>query len=193
MMDQSIKIKNFNEYIKSYECSEIESTHNTSNKSYKFTDAVYQTFMEKYIDVIETYPDIELNFMEKSNEHCVSLLTIVIKIETSKDWRQYTIEDIEKIIETTNDFINETFDVREEQLKTIVLEKDKPTVKSGNIYIDGFKIYYPYLPLKKEYRYYVLNHLISLMNIDNDAFLYGVKRSNNDIFDISVIKKNGLS
>ena len=191
-MDQTIKIKNFNEYIKLHECPEIESTHNTLNKSYKFIDADTQTFMEKYIDVIESNPDIELNFMEKSNEHCVSLLTVVIKIETLKDWRQYTTEDIEKIIEATNDFINDTFDVTEEQLKTIVLEKDRPTIKTGNTYIDGFKIYYPYLPLKKEYRYYVLNHLISLMNIDNDAFLYGVKRSNNDIFDISVIKKNGL-
>jgi P4 family phage/plasmid primase-like protien len=61
------------------------------------------------------------------------------------------------------------------------------------MYKDGFHIYYPYLPLQEKDRYYVIDHLITLM--EEDEFLGGIPYKNNEartIFDTTIIKSNGI-
>ncbi len=190
-------IKAFKTFINAHKCeNKNEITHTTySGGRYSFEDLEYQEFMDKYIQVLKTGPKIDLTFIERPNRNGVTFLFIDIDYDHKGMKRLYNEDHIKQIIQTTNEFIKENFNVTRNQLTTFVTEKPKPCSrdKENKMYKDGFHIYYPYLAMKEKYRYYTIDYLIELMK--EDKFLDGIAYKNNreKIVDSSIIKSNGIT
>lgn len=192
-------IKDFQTFTNAHKCDRDSMTHTTLIKGqgarYCFTEENYQTFMKKYVDMIKADEEIDLFFVERPSSHGVSFLFIDVDFDQQKSKRTYEEEHITQIIQETNDFIRNHFEVTEKQLTTIVTEKPHPSVRDitkKNMYKDGFHIYYPFLPMKEDFRYFTIDHLSETMI--KGVFLEGIDYKNNasTIFDTSIIKSNGI-
>ncbi len=196
-------IKDFQTFISAHKCERDAMTHTTLIKGqgarYCFTENNYQKFMKKYVDVINSEQDIDLHFVERVSSHGVTFLFIDVDFDQLKSKRTYQIEHIIQIIQKTNSFVKKNFKVKDNQLLSFVTEKPYPSFRDNSktknntkMYKDGFHIYYPYLPMKEDYRYYTIDHLNETMI--NNGFLNGIEYKNNadTIFDTSIIKSNGI-
>ena len=72
--------------------------------------------------------------------------------------RQYKSKHVLKIIKETNKILFETFNIDKQLLTCFLHEKKNPTLQK-NEYKDGFHIFYPDIPLKFNYRYYIIDKL----------------------------------
>ena len=197
-------LKDFRNFVINHKYTGDDSsmvTHTIMKKgggSYRFEGLDYQMFLKKYTQIIKLYPEIIkeyedyiLQYVEKPNP--VTFLFIDIDYDHKGKKRLYNIDHVKQIIEKANEFIKENFIVNDYELTAFITEKISPTDRDkDNLYKDGFHIYYPYLPLATEYRYYILDYLSSLMV--NDELLEGIPYKNNSdtIFDMRIIKSNGI-
>lgn len=195
--DNDAIIDRFNKFVSDHQCDSDNITHTilkSKGGKFCFEGKDYQTFMEKYIEIVKLGIDTELHFVERPNKHGVTFLFIDVDYDQHGSDRVYEDNHIKEIIAKTNEYIKEHFDVTKHQLTTFVTEKPVPTQRTGkdDIYKDGFHIYYPYLPLKEEYRYFITDYLVNLM-VEN-MLLNGIDYQNDaeNIFDTSVIKSNGI-
>jgi len=196
---QSI-LNDFNAFIRNHLCDKDDKeqlTHTTLIKGkgsrYSFKGPDYEEFMRKYVDVIKSNPDISLHFVERPSYHGVTFLFLDIDYDHKGGKRLYNEKHIKDIIEKTNDFIKDHFNVTDYQLTTYITEKPSPTPRDkNNAFKDGFHIYYPYLPMEEKHRFFVLDHLISL-TVDKEI-LDDLKYTSDpkNIFDTSIIKSNGI-
>ncbi|VBB18408.1 D5-like helicase-primase [Yasminevirus sp. GU-2018] len=189
--------KSFWAFVGAHRCDSTEKTTHTilakGGGKYEFTGKTYQEFLEKYAQIVTENKKVDLHFVEKPNKNGVTYLFLDIDYDHKGSKRLYTEEHIKQIIEKTNEFITDHFDVTRHQLLTLVTEKPKPTKRDNNaLYKDGFHIYYPNLPMEEKHRFYVLDHLISCM-VENE-FLDGIDYQNDadKIFDIAIVKSNGI-
>jgi P4 family phage/plasmid primase-like protien len=192
-------ISTFNKFVSLHQRpkGDKDTTHTTYNgKLYRFLGDDYQKFLDTYIDIVKNIPNYKLHFIEKPNINGVTYLFVDVDYDQNGSKRQYTEKHITQFIKKINTFLNENFDVSDCQLTTFVTEKAKPTKRGDtNVYKDGFHICYPHLPMKDEYRYYILDHLDVL--IKNKDLLKNI--SFNKDFDISVIidrriiRSNGIT
>lgn len=189
----------FNKFINKHRCRKEEPTHTIlplfkggPAGKFCFKGKVYQDFLDKYVELVKLGED--LHFVERPNENGVTFLLIDVDYDQKGSKRVYTEEHIKEIIETINEFVQENFNVADYQLTSFVTEKAKPSKRDNNPnrYKDGFHIYYPYLPLEEKHRYFITDYLSDLMQADE--FLDGIDYKNDvtDIFDMSVIKINGI-
>ena len=196
--DVDTLLNDFEEFIHAHKCETKEDTTHTILKKgggkFCFEGRDYQEFLEQYIEIIKNDKTIDLHFVEKPNKNGVTYLFIDVDFDHKGGKRLYTQDHIKQIIEKTNDFLSENFIVTNYELISFVTEKPKPTKRDNNpnMYKDGFHIYYPFLPMDVKQRYYVLDHLSSLM-IENE-FLTDIDYYNDAdvIFDMSIIKNNGI-
>jgi P4 family phage/plasmid primase-like protien len=161
--------------------------------SYSFESKEYKKFIKLYKQIVEN--GIEVNLVERSRE--VAPLLVDVDFNTKKNMRCYESSHIKEIIKRYNKVIKEYIKIdAESRYDAYVFEKDEPTKKDSDtetIYKDGFHIYYPYLPLSTELRYFIYH--IATESINKDAkFLEDIPYINtiNEIFDASVIKNNGM-
>lgn len=197
MVNNELKrsIKNFWSFVDAHRCDKENQTHTilkAGGGKYCFEGTDYQCFMKLYVDVVKSDADIDLHFVERLNDHKVSFLFIDVDYDHKGGKRLYTDEHIQQIIENTNTFLCENFNVTNYHLQSFVTEKPKPSKRNDSNYKDGFHIYYPNLPLEAKYRYYVMDYLRNLM-IDNEL-LEGIDYKNpvDKIFDMSIISGNGI-
>jgi P4 family phage/plasmid primase-like protien len=194
--DNTTVIKKFKDFIEQHKCDKTGLTHTTyTGGKYSFVGEAYQEFLERYTNILKLKIKFDLHFIERPNDNGVTFLFIDVDYDHIGEDRLYNKDHIEQIIRVTNDFLKENFIVTDYQLTAFVTEKSEPVNRSGkeDMYKDGFHIYYPYLPMKESYRYFVIDYLISLM-IDN-KFLDGIEYKNSveKIFDTSIIKSNGIT
>lgn len=191
-------VKSFRNFVESHKCDKERMTHTTLIKGeggkYCFEGKDYQDFMERYVEIVKADANIDLHFVERPNNNKVTFLFIDVDYDHKGKNRIYTDEHITQIIEKTNTFIRENFNVTNYQLSSFVTEKPEPTKRTNapNMYKDGFHIYYPNLPMEEQHRYYVIDYLSSLMI--EDELLEGIAYKNDadKIFDMSIIKSNGI-
>jgi P4 family phage/plasmid primase-like protien len=195
--DVSSLQRNFQMFINKHRCEKENTTHTILVKGsaagkFCFKGKTYQDFLEKYIELVKT--GVDLHFVEKPNDNGVTYLLIDVDYDQKGPKRIYTEDHIKQIIETTNNFIQENFNVTNYQLTSFVTEKTKPSKRDNNpnMYKDGFHICYPHLPLEEKHRYFVIDYLSELM--ESDEFLEGIDYKNEaeKIFDKSIIKSNGI-
>ena len=126
----------------------------------------------------------DLHIAEKS----VNISPFIIDIDFLQmhSTRKYTFNDIIKITQISNTIIKQHYDVSDNELITIILEKNEPTLKNNN-YKDGIHIIYPFLVTSKIMRKYLLNDIIDMAKskllFDNLDLLNDIE----DIFDKMVI------
>lgn len=191
-------IKSFRTFVEDHRCDKEHMTHTTlingGGGKYCFEGKDYQEFMEKYVQIVKADANIDLHFVERPNNNKVTFLFIDVDYDHKGKNRLYTEETFTQIIEKTNDFIRENFNVTNYQLSSFVTEKPEPTRRTNNpnMYKDGFHIYYPNLPLEEKHRYYILDYLSGLM-VEGEL-LEGIEYKNDadKIFDMSIIKSNGI-
>lgn len=194
--ENSSLIKDFIKFIELHKCEKGKMTHTamgTRGGKFCFSGKNYHDFLDKYIKLVKSKAKIDLHFVERPSNHGVTYLLLDVDYDHIGEKRVYTNDHIKKIINKTNQFITENFDVTQHQLTTFLTEKPCPTKRDNKtMYKDGFHIYYPYLPMKTEFRYFVLDHLKSLMM--NNELLENIEYKNDasSIFDTSVIKSNGI-
>lgn len=196
--DVCILFKNFEEFVYAHRCEDIKNTTHTILKKgggkFCFEGTVYQQFLEQYVEIIKNDKTVDMHFVEKPNKNGVTYLFIDVDFDHKGKERLYTENHVKRIIEKTNDFLRENYIVTNHELISFVTEKPKPTKRDNNpnMYKDGFHIYYPFLPMNIKQRYFVLDHLSTLM-IENE-FLTDIDYCNDAdvIFDMSIIKNNGI-
>merc|ERR1711934_286477 len=104
--------------------------------------------------------------------------------------RQYKSKHVLKIIKETNKILLDTFNIKNDILTCFVHEKKKPTLQKSE-YKDGFHIFYPDIPLKFNYRYYIISKLKEVI-IKKNIF-QDIPFTNNidDVVDTSIVIRNG--
>ena len=185
-------IKSFNCFINKHKCGKDGITHTTYNGGrYCFSGKNYEKFIKKYVEMV-TFNN-KLHFIERPNKNGVTYLFIDVDIDHKGGERLYKQNNIKKIIKMTNNILNNIFNITNNQLTTIVTEKSKPSNKNGDIYKDGFHIYYPYLPLEEKYRYYItdclINKVVAKKLMKNIPYINDAKK----IIDTTIIRSNGIT
>jgi P4 family phage/plasmid primase-like protien len=192
-------VKSFYKFIGTHvSYDKATTTHTTMGEGsncgkYNFVGDDYQKFLDKYIAVLNSEAEVDLNFVERPNSNGVTYFFIDVDYEHDGKKRMYTDKHIKQIIDKTNEFLRDHFNVTKNHLITFVTEKPEPTKrKNSPEYKDGFHIYYPNLPMEEKHRYYVTDYLKTCMA--NDEFLDGIKYKNEteNIFDASVVRNNGI-
>lgn len=185
-------IQEFNEFINRHRVYNNNEyfTHTIFKpikERYCFTDGDYQQFVQLYSRIIDKNI-AELNFVEKPNSNGVTYLYIDVEYLQKGQKRQYDIETIKSIIKKTNDYLIDNFNVTNKQLTTFIAEKPEANETNDNIYKDGIHIYYPYLPLNKDNRQMILDHLKELQK--NGRILKNIKYDKS--FESFDIKNDGI-
>lgn len=186
-------VKSFRDYVESHRCGRDTMTHTTLGPPkglYRFSGKDYQDFMSKYSQIVMSDANIDLYFVERPNSNGVTFLFLDLDFDHKQKRRHYTKDHITSVIDITNEFLRENFEVTEYQLTTFVTEKPKPTKRNKTTYKDGFHVYYPYLPMEEKHRYFVLDYLVPLAEelLGDIPYINDTEK----IFDMSIVKSNGI-
>lgn len=199
-MEYKSLIRSFDSFINSHR-SKTNITHTslgTPKGSFSFVGMIYQEFMNQYTNIIQYSEshniDADMYFVERPNSNGVTFLFIDIDFDHIHSMRLYTKNHIKSIIKNINDIVSSNFNVTAYELQSFVMEKPRPSKRPNkdNVYKDGIHIYYPYLPMTEEYRYFVMDNLTRLVQ-ENKLFT-DIKYLNDSatIFDTSIVKNNGI-
>jgi len=127
----------------------------------------------------------------------ISPLVLNINLITNENKRHYSIEDIENIIDITNNIIKTYYEIKSDTLLAYVMEKpvreltEICTIETVN-YRDGFRIIYPNFPSSECMRTIILNELKSECTKYNIFEHLNLLNSIDNIFDGDVVNKNGV-
>ncbi|XWV25674.1 helicase III/ VV D5-type ATPase N-terminus [Tupanvirus deep ocean] len=156
--------------------------------SYNIPDDVYDEFIQLYSSAISD--GFTLHITEKHKEFGPIVIDLDFIQAMICNNRCYTIETIEMIIETYNCVINKYLDVNESFMEAYVLEKEKPTLRSGRIH-DGIHIIYPHICTTPSIQMDMRKDFIKLAQ-KNDIFKnIPLENSLDDVFDKCVIYNCG--
>jgi P4 family phage/plasmid primase-like protien len=125
--------------------------------------------------------DLDLNF--KQDDDCCDEYTTIR--------RYYTQQNIMDIIKIYNKTIIKYIDIDDDQLRSFVFEKEKPTPKNDKTVKDGFHIMYPFICTTPEAQYVIRQEVIN--KVTKSKILSNIPFTNKieDVFDKSVIQSNG--
>lgn len=162
-------------------------------KKYNITIEDYSNFIKLYSNVVLNNPEYEMSMVEKVSDTGVSYLLINFDFVHRESKRKYNETIIKKLIETVNDVIIKNFKVKNFELKTYVTEKSEPCQKTKKLYKDGFHVYYPYLPLTLESRYYILDTVKNKLERDSSILSKIGNISEIDkVIDVSIVNDFGI-
>src|SRR3989344_7959049 len=125
----------------------------------------YEEFMKIYTELIRR--DLfKLHIIERHND--ISILFIDIDFKYMNNKRQYTEKHIKNIIEKINKLIYEYIKINKNEIIAYILEKKEVDYdKEKKIYVDGFHIMYPDIPMDKEKRMVIFNELKKYIDNNN--------------------------
>ena len=165
------------------------NTHlNLSGGKYIIPDDQADNFYKSYNKSLKE--NIKLHIIECHKESGPIVIDIDFRFDKTKFIRQYTIEDIKILVKSYNNIIKQYVDVSDEQLESFVFAKSKPVIDRTCIK-DGIHIMYPYIHTKPSVQYVIREDIIKLYKNDQLLKHLELKNTLDDIFDKSVIYKNG--
>jgi P4 family phage/plasmid primase-like protien len=193
--------KNFMERcrVQKTENNEKEITHVSMSPifkgSFNIDDNNYDDFLKLYIKAIEAESD--LSIVEKHKEYSPVIIDVDIRYNMPEKERIYTNELINKIIDFyLEQFVKYIQLTDDSQYQAYITEKKTPSIIScdKNMYElkDGFHIQFPYINTKPNLQYLIRHELIIKATEEGWFDNYNVVNTIDDIFDKSVIEKNGL-
>ncbi len=157
--------------------------------SFELKGMQYELFMY-YYKIIRQYNLFDTHIIERHNNTSILFIDLDLKYETKN--RQYTEEDIQKIVECINGVIQKYVNIDKREIRAFVLEKKKPEYDSEKkIYADGIHILYPDIPLELKDRKYVYKQIKK--EYDKMEMFKNIKIVNKyeKILDDSTIASNG--
>ena len=154
----------------------------------------YEEFYNMYTEIAIEHNATNLSFTERPHE--ISILYIDIDLKQIGNDRIYDDDMITEIVKLINDIISKSFDIDDEDYelyKCYVMEKNEPTAtKNSDEFKDGIHIFYPKFFTNVLGRMFIVDKLRnddSMIQLFNDM---NYINTTEDIFDNSVIKRNGI-
>lgn len=195
--DTNDLISEFNKFMKTHEYKDGDELTHTSfgkiKRKYSITGLDYDKFLSLYKKVIHYIED--LSIVERPKEISPVVIDIDYNFDTQYKDRQYSDEDVEKVVEIYNNLFKKYLQVDEDKIHAFVFEKTEPTYEeknSGNRYKDGFHIHYPNIPISTNGRYFFYNCAKKEMILKNIFKDIPCKNNYHDILDASIVKDNGM-
>lgn len=145
-------------------------------------------FLSLYTAVINS--GIVLNVVEQHRDIGPILIDIDFKQSKENGERMYTPVTIKNVTRIFNSIIRNYLDVKDDDLKAYIMEKEKPNLCNG-VNKDGFHVVYPFICTKPEIQFIMREKLIEKIKEKN--IFSKVAHTNNieDVVDEAVIKRNG--
>ena len=170
-------------------------------------------FMTCYISAIENGVN-DLAILETQREYAPLIIDIDLEIpsEDYKGDRLYDNKMISYIADKYIKYLNDFLDVKNVDYRVCLLEKKNPTEKEG-IHKDGFHLMFPELVVEKRIRHLIRDRVVKQCDGDeifkyfsnspdkiidkavvssNAWFLYGSKKPNGQLYQLSKIYNNNL-
>lgn len=204
-MDSKITIKKTKSIIKPSSLISFLEYYRVKSKDEKITHTSWGKIMGKY-----SIPDNKLDefyklyihhirnkmgklgIIEQHKEVGPIVIDIDLKYDESINDRQYTEDDIKKIVEIYMSEIEKTFVIKNkaECLIAFVFEREKP-YKWKDMTKDGIHIMFPYIISEPNAQYVIRDHVIK--ECINQKMFDDISNKNSigEIFDRSVIYRNG--
>lgn len=166
-MNDETLVKNFQKFLDLHRTyNGKRCTHKVKTKGgheYNFRGKAYGEFIKKYTEILKQCPGTDLSFIELVPEDGAGPLIVHISFLQKAAHRVYFEEHIEGIIATMNQILIRTMLVTRTDLDSYVTVIPQPVQISDNKYQEDIYIYYPYLAMTEEARYYVLKALSEKM------------------------------
>lgn len=176
--------------VKNFKCT--HTSMGVPYGSFDFTGKYYHKFLNLYSKTVRSDENIDLHFIERPNDNGMTFLLLDIDYDQENKERQYSKNNLKEIIKEVNKIIKLYYKVEKYDIEAFVTEKPKPS-KKGELYKDGFHIYYPKICFRECDRYFILDKMTGLMKVKN--LLKGVNILNEDydtVVDKCVVKNNGI-
>jgi len=158
--------------------------------SFSITSLNYDKFVNLYKNALANGRDLYM--VERSCGTSSFVVDIDFNFDISYNERLYTIKNIKYIISNFNDIINKYLDIDDDtKLKAFITEKPKPTIDKTRVK-DGFHIYYPFIPISWEMKYFFMNEMVNKMKENKMNEILPFINPIEDVFDTSIIKRNGI-
>lgn len=181
-------------------CRVLEGTgtHTTVGSpghKYNILDSHYEKFLKLYTKkIIDSGMDNETEIYTSQHivERPIEKGPLVFDFDAKSKYpeRQYTLDNVKKIIYVINNIIYETIGASGDYLMVLLMEKKKPSVDK-QLYKDGFHLHYYNLILHTDVREYIT--VLSKKRLEEEAYLDCFNPENlHDIVDTRVVKSNGL-
>jgi P4 family phage/plasmid primase-like protien len=189
------ELENFmnNFRIDKYDSNKV-ITHQTYggsfNGKYHIPDEARNEFMELYIKTILS--NEELHVLEKPKKYGPLLVDIDIEKpldDVDDKERLYNNDLIEKLLNIYINVLEKYLIIPEKKFKFHIFEKENKTLKSSNIYKDGFHIMMPDLCINVDMRILIRKNVVELCKKEKlfDEYSNSVEK----IIDSCVINSNG--
>lgn len=182
-------MNDFSKYLLRFKSKTDKNTHlNFQGGKYNIPDNKLDEFYAEYNKSLAKKEKIHL--VEVHNQTGPVVIDIDLRFSKDKINRQYKDNDITNLISVYTKAIVRHLKVSDDQLKAFVFEKSKPYVDRSYIK-DGIHIMFPYVHTEPTVQYVIREYVIKMYH-DNQYFKHlDLKNSLEDIFDKSVIHRNG--
>jgi len=179
--------------------SEEKPTHTSlTGGSYCFEGKDYEEFLNAYKNVVPVAPkeDYHLALVERQRKVGPIICDLDIKVKekhgVDKE-RLYNDNHVEQIVTIVMKCAYELFKVEKDDLQAFVFGRgEAPSKEQSGDFKDGFHVYFPYLPLRVEYRMLLyqacINKIKKFKVLDDIPLLETVEK----VYDPSVVYANGI-
>ena len=185
------KFKKMNEFLAYFKVEKgKENTHTTMGKnagSYYIPDEYLGKFYELYNR--ELLSGKSLFLTEKHPKMSPIVIDIDLRFNINDEDRKYTEQHIIEILSLYYKYFSYYLDIKDDNFKAFVFERDKPYVSSGKTK-DGIHIMFPFILVEKEIQFLVRDHVIK----NSGSIVCDLSSLNpiQDIFDKAVITGNWM-
>ena len=194
LLSNEQKIKEFDNFLKSHIHTKKDGQHtHTSNVNNKYY-AVYQILDKDQDYLINMYKRVmsihkNLHLLETQKKVGPYLIDIDINTSEQYDERQYSDENIKKLVNITTKIIKEYLQIKKNTIEVFVYEKKEPTYEeSKKRYKDGFHIVYP-LAINVDMRLFIFKKMKE-QAIKEKIFDNIICDNVDDVYDKSVTSSN---
>lgn len=164
--------------------------------SYSFLNEDYEKFLILYKKIIKRNIDIELGFVERQKKIGPVICDIDLRVPCSygKDKeRLYDENHIFQVVDIFLKTIKETFIVDEQNLQAYVFGRgEQPSQEKNDEYKDGFHVYFPYVPLRVEYRFLLYQAILTKFKKAKVFSDIPLTEDIDKVYDPSVVYANGV-
>lgn len=179
----------FSKYLVKFKSKTNSNTHlNFQGGKYNIPDNKLDDFYTQYNKSLSRKEKIHL--VEVHNQTGPIVIDIDLRFSKDKINRQYKDNDICTLVSTYIKVITTYLKVSDKQLNAFVFEKTKPYVDRAYIK-DGIHIIFPFIHTEPNVQYVIREHVIKMYHDNQYLKHLDLKNNLEDIFDKSVIFKNG--
>merc|ERR1711991_32901 len=133
----------------------------------------------------------ELHLLEKHRSQGPIIFDIDLKYKSDNVVRQYTFDNIKKVIEVYNNVIKKYLNVPKDFFYCFVSEKDNPSKSHDNILKDGIHGMYTNICASNELQYIIREEVVQYFEKNQCFSNIDLVNSYDDVFDKAIIENNG--